>query len=101
MATVARRPDAEAVVQGDTRVTYAALARRVLASARAMIAAGVVPGDRVAVWAPNSLGWIVAALGGAMTALPETPEPEIPAAPERGEAADVGAREERGAGAAE
>lgn len=63
MATVARRPDAEAVVQGDTRVTYAALARRVLASARAMIAAGVVPGDRVAVWAPNSLGWIVAALG--------------------------------------
>ena len=63
MATVARRPDAEAVVQGDTRVTYAALARRVLASTRAMIAVGVGPGDRVAVWAPNSLGWIVAALG--------------------------------------
>jgi acyl-CoA synthetase (AMP-forming)/AMP-acid ligase II len=28
-----------------------------------MLAAGVEPGDRVAVWAPNSLGWIVAALG--------------------------------------
>ena len=63
MATVARCANAEAVVEGDTRVTYAALGRRVLAAARAMIAAGVGPGDRVAVWAPNSLGWIVAALG--------------------------------------
>ena len=34
-----------------------------MASTRAMIAAGVGPGDRVAVWAPNGLGWIVAALG--------------------------------------
>jgi len=30
---------------------------------RAMMAAGVAPGDRVAIWAPNGLGWIVAALG--------------------------------------
>ena len=30
---------------------------------RALIAAGIEPGDRVAVWAPNSLEWIVAALG--------------------------------------
>ena len=28
-----------------------------------MIAAGVEPGDRVAIWAPNGAGWIVAALG--------------------------------------
>jgi acyl-CoA synthetase (AMP-forming)/AMP-acid ligase II len=28
-----------------------------------MMAAGVGPGDRVAIWAPNGLGWIVAALG--------------------------------------
>ena len=29
----------------------------------ALMASGVEPGDRVAVWAPNSLEWIVAALG--------------------------------------
>jgi acyl-CoA synthetase (AMP-forming)/AMP-acid ligase II len=28
-----------------------------------MLAAGVEPGDRVAIWAPNCSGWIVAALG--------------------------------------
>src|SRR5262245_792813 len=28
-----------------------------------MMAAGVKSGDRVAIWAPNGLGWIVAALG--------------------------------------
>jgi HIP---CoA ligase len=28
-----------------------------------MIAAGVEPGDRVAIWAPNGAGWIVTALG--------------------------------------
>ncbi len=32
-------------------------------AARALLASGIEPGDRVAVWAPNSLEWIVAALG--------------------------------------
>jgi acyl-CoA synthetase (AMP-forming)/AMP-acid ligase II len=63
MATVARRGTAEAVVEGDLRVTYDELGQRILAATRAMLAAGVGPGDRVAVWAPNSLAWIVAALG--------------------------------------
>ncbi len=63
MRTVAARGDSEAVVDGDQRVTYAELADRVIESTRAMMAAGVGPGDRVAVWAANSLGWIVAALG--------------------------------------
>ena len=31
--------------------------------ARRSLASGIEPGDRVAVWAPNSLEWIVAALG--------------------------------------
>jgi acyl-CoA synthetase (AMP-forming)/AMP-acid ligase II len=44
-------------------VSYRELGELVSASTRAMLAAGVRPGDRVAVWAPNSLGWIVAALG--------------------------------------
>ena len=63
MAGVERWSNVEAVVDGDTRVSYAQLGERVVASTRAMIAAGVEPGDRVAIWAPNGLGWIVAALG--------------------------------------
>jgi len=55
--------DAEAVVDGDRRVSYAALAGMVAEAARSLMASGVEPGDRVAVWAPNSLEWIVAALG--------------------------------------
>ena len=58
-----RHPGTEAVVDGDRRVTYAELARQVERAAAATIAAGVEPGDRVAVWAPNSLEWVVSALG--------------------------------------
>ncbi|MFJ4683933.1 FadD3 family acyl-CoA ligase [Streptomyces sp. NPDC088789] len=53
----------EAVVEGRTRVSYAELGARVERSAAACLADGVRPGDRVAIWAPNSLDWIVAALG--------------------------------------
>ena len=55
--------DREAVVDGATRITYAELAERVEAFARALLAHGTEPGDRVALWAPNSWRWIVAALG--------------------------------------
>ncbi|MFD3589214.1 FadD3 family acyl-CoA ligase [Streptomyces sp. NPDC058683] len=58
-----RYADAEAVVDGRTRITYAELGARVERAAAACMAAGVEVGDRVAVWAPNSLDWIVAALG--------------------------------------
>ncbi|MFM8303233.1 MAG: AMP-binding protein, partial [Actinomycetota bacterium] len=54
---------AEAVVDGDRRVSYAALTAMVADAARALVASGVEAGDRVALWAPNSLEWIVAALG--------------------------------------
>jgi acyl-CoA synthetase (AMP-forming)/AMP-acid ligase II len=63
MASIAARPEAEAVVDAEQRVTYGELGELVHASTRAMMGAGVGPGDRVAVWAPNGLGWIVAALG--------------------------------------
>ena len=57
--------DAEAVVDGDRprrpSPTLARLGRPT--RPRAHRAAGVEPGDRVAIWAPNSLEWIVAALG--------------------------------------
>jgi acyl-CoA synthetase (AMP-forming)/AMP-acid ligase II len=61
--TARRSGDSEAVVDGDRRVPYAALEAMVAHAARALVASGVQPGDRVAVWAPNSLEWIVAALG--------------------------------------
>jgi acyl-CoA synthetase (AMP-forming)/AMP-acid ligase II len=62
-ASIAARRDAEAIVEPERRVTYRQLGELVNASTRAMMAAGVEAGDRVAIWAPNGLGWIIAALG--------------------------------------
>jgi acyl-CoA synthetase (AMP-forming)/AMP-acid ligase II len=56
-------PDAEALVDGDTRWTFRDLVANVRRAAAAMIADGVRPGDRVAVWAPNGYRWVMAALG--------------------------------------
>ncbi|MFJ3672152.1 FadD3 family acyl-CoA ligase [Streptomyces sp. NPDC090106] len=58
-----RYADTEAVVEGRTRVSYAELGARVERAAAACVASGVGAGDRVAVWAPNSLDWMVCALG--------------------------------------
>ncbi|WP_179023021.1 FadD3 family acyl-CoA ligase [Streptomyces sp. IMTB 2501] len=58
-----RYADTEAVAEGRTRVTYAELGARVERAAAACLASGLETGDRVAVWAPNSLDWIVSALG--------------------------------------
>ncbi|MET7478642.1 FadD3 family acyl-CoA ligase [Streptomyces sp. NPDC005648] len=62
-SAVERYADAEAVVDGRVRVTYAELGVRIERAAAACIASGVEIGDRVGVWAPNSLDWMVAALG--------------------------------------
>ncbi|MFJ7265946.1 FadD3 family acyl-CoA ligase [Streptomyces sp. NPDC099050] len=70
-ATLARLPayaaaaygEREALADGEVRWTFARLAAEISAAARAAIAHGVRPGDRVAVWAPNSRRWITAALG--------------------------------------
>ena len=51
------------MVDGERRVTYSELAERAVRATRAVMAAGVEPGDRVAIWAPNTLEFIVAALG--------------------------------------
>jgi acyl-CoA synthetase (AMP-forming)/AMP-acid ligase II len=53
----------EAIVDGDVRVTFADLGAAIDAAARAFVAAGVEAGDRVAVWAPNCLEWVVALVG--------------------------------------
>ncbi len=58
-----RHPDADAVVDGDIRLTYGELAQATLDVTRGLMASGVARGDRVAIWAPNSAQWIVAALG--------------------------------------
>ena len=55
-------PD-EAVVSGGRRVTFSELEQLVDRAARALVAAGVEPGDRVAIWAVNSLAWMAASFG--------------------------------------
>ena len=62
-AAVERTPEAEAVVYGDIRLTFAQLQEQVRRVAAAALAAGLQPGDRAAIWAPNSDRWVVAALG--------------------------------------
>jgi len=53
----------EGLVDGDRRLTFAQLADAADEAARAFIASGVERGDRVALWAPNSGDWVIAALG--------------------------------------
>jgi HIP---CoA ligase len=57
------RGDAEAVVDAAVRLSWRQLLDEVRTAARFYLASGVQPGDRVAVWAPNTWQWIVAALG--------------------------------------
>jgi fatty-acyl-CoA synthase len=52
--------DREAVVHGDTRLTFAALAARARAFARGLIEQGVAPGDKVALWMSDCAEWLVA-----------------------------------------
>jgi acyl-CoA synthetase (AMP-forming)/AMP-acid ligase II len=54
---------AAAVEDGGVTLSFQDLWRAALRAARAFLAAGIAPGDRVAIWAPNSWEWIVAALG--------------------------------------
>ena len=56
-------PDVSALEDGETRFTFAELASAAQEAARAFMAAGIQRGDRVAIWAPNSWRWVVAALG--------------------------------------
>lgn len=51
-AHLRQRPDACALVDGKRRIDFAEMAREVDALSRAMLAAGVGPGDRVAMLAP-------------------------------------------------
>lgn len=66
-----RWPDAEAVVsvhQG-IRLTFAELRQRADGLAMGLLSLGLVPGDRVAVWSPNSVEWLLAQLATATAGL--------------------------------
>ena len=55
--------DAEAIVDGPLRFTFVDLVERIRCAAGAFADLGIGKGDRVAVWAPNSAEWIIAAFG--------------------------------------
>ena len=55
--------DAAAIVDGDVTLSFTGLAAAADAAARAFIASGIEPGERVAIQAPNTWEWVVAALG--------------------------------------
>jgi acyl-CoA synthetase (AMP-forming)/AMP-acid ligase II len=59
----AQCPGHEAVVDGDVRLSFAELRDEARRVAAALVAAGIEPGDRVALWAPNGAAWIVASFG--------------------------------------
>ena len=55
--------DQIAVVDGDVQLSYAELFAEARTFGAALVASDVQPGDRVAIWAFNSVEWVVAALG--------------------------------------
>ncbi len=63
LAAAERFSDAEAIVDGNLRISYAQLGQEIVRSTRAAMGSGIGPGDRVAIWAPNGHRWIIAALG--------------------------------------
>ncbi|RJG51733.1 AMP-binding protein [Sphingobium terrigena] len=62
--TVRLHGDREAIVvrHQNVRLTYAGLAARVDAFASGLLALGLEPGDRVGIWSPNNLEWVVTQL---------------------------------------
>jgi acyl-CoA synthetase (AMP-forming)/AMP-acid ligase II len=62
-ASAERFPELDGLVDGDLRLSFPELAARIEEASRAFIAAGLAPGDRVAVWAPNTAEWVLAGLG--------------------------------------
>lgn len=65
-ASVEAHGSREAVVDGDTRLTWRQLGAAVEEVAASLLSAGIESGDRVSIWAPNSWRWIVASLATTM-----------------------------------
>jgi acyl-CoA synthetase (AMP-forming)/AMP-acid ligase II len=62
-AAAARFAEHIAIEDGTTRLTYAELAEEARTFGAALVASGIEPGDRVAVWAFNCSEWVVSLLG--------------------------------------
>ena len=62
-STAERFGDRTADVEGGTTLSYRELVDRSRQFGAALVASGIDPGDRVAIWAFNCTEWIVAALG--------------------------------------
>tara|TARA_R110002110_G_scaffold415765_2_gene655220 strand:- start:72172 stop:73752 length:1581 start_codon:yes stop_codon:yes gene_type:complete len=52
-----------AVTDGDIQLSYTELDAARVRAARAFIAAGLQHGERIAIWAPNKVQWMIAAIG--------------------------------------
>src|SRR5271166_2327146 len=52
-----------AIEDGQSRLTYSELFEGARTFGAALVASGIEPGDRVAIWAFNSVEWVVAFLG--------------------------------------
>src|SRR5690625_7212541 len=59
----ARHGDRTAVAVADRQISYRELEALRMAATRAVMAAGLQPGERAAIWAPNLWQWIVVAVG--------------------------------------
>jgi long-chain acyl-CoA synthetase len=81
-AAATRTPDAPAVVDGDTRVTWGGLDALVDRAAAGFAARGLSRGDRVAVQLPNGLPWLRAVLGALRAGLVVVPVNTASTAPE-------------------
>ncbi len=62
-AAAARYSDRSAIEDGPVTLSFAELGEASLAAARAFLASGVEPGDRIGLWAPNIAEWVVSAIG--------------------------------------
>jgi HIP---CoA ligase len=63
LSTADRFGNAEAIVDGPLRLTFREVVDRIRCAAGAFADLGVGKGERVAIWAPNSAEWIIAAFG--------------------------------------
>jgi acyl-CoA synthetase (AMP-forming)/AMP-acid ligase II len=55
--------DQAALVDGDTQLSFAELFDAARTAGAAFVAAGIAPGDRIAIWAFNSAEWVISVLG--------------------------------------
>lgn len=62
LASADRWAERTAVIDGSASLTFRGVADLMVQIGQALIARGIQPGDRVAIWAPNAIAWIPVAL---------------------------------------